>query len=281
MTSMQFLNLGCGDRWHPEWCNLDVAPVGDCVQRWDVRMGVPASDQTFRFAYLSHLLEHLRPREAEELVRECWRVLAPGGVVRVVVPDLERIARDYLDAVERERSGERAAGWDREWMTIELLDQCVRERSGGRMGEWLSDPGLPNEAFVRRRIGREAVEAFSGARKRNEGSALRGAVAPGAGSLPPWRRARRRAGSWLLQRLVRLSPEVLAVARFRESGEVHHWLYDELALSALLERSGFRSVRRCAATESALAGWLAFGFDSEADGAARKPDSLYMEATRP
>lgn len=45
-------------------------------------------DSQFEFVYLSHVLEHFRWQEGASLLKECFRVLRPGGVLRVVVPDL-------------------------------------------------------------------------------------------------------------------------------------------------------------------------------------------------
>jgi predicted SAM-dependent methyltransferase len=51
--------------------------------------------------YYSHLLEHFPKHEAQGFTQECYRVLKPRGIIRVAVPDLERIARMYLQALER------------------------------------------------------------------------------------------------------------------------------------------------------------------------------------
>jgi len=61
----------------------------------DVRKPLPWPDGSFRAVYTSHLLEHLYFETARTLLRECRRVLKPGGVLRVVVPDLEDIVRAY------------------------------------------------------------------------------------------------------------------------------------------------------------------------------------------
>jgi SAM-dependent methyltransferase len=52
-------------------------------------------DGYFECTFASHVLEHLHPEVAEACLREVHRVLAPGGIVRVSVPDLDRIVADY------------------------------------------------------------------------------------------------------------------------------------------------------------------------------------------
>jgi predicted SAM-dependent methyltransferase len=62
----------------------------------DVRNPLPFPTDSADVIYSSHLLEHLYFEEAGKLVRECFRVLKAGGVLRVVVPDLGAIVREYL-----------------------------------------------------------------------------------------------------------------------------------------------------------------------------------------
>lgn len=65
------------------------------VHYLDVRKRFPYSDNTFHFVYTSHLLEHLLPAEAEFCVSEIYRVLKPGGIVRIAVPDLDQVIASY------------------------------------------------------------------------------------------------------------------------------------------------------------------------------------------
>jgi predicted SAM-dependent methyltransferase len=61
----------------------------------DVRKPLPFGDESTTAVFASHNFEHLFPDEIERLVREIFRILVPGGVCRVVVPDLERIVSLY------------------------------------------------------------------------------------------------------------------------------------------------------------------------------------------
>lgn len=55
----------------------------------DLAYGVPLADSCADFVYSSHFLEHLYRKDAENLLRESYRALKPGGVIRIAVPDLE------------------------------------------------------------------------------------------------------------------------------------------------------------------------------------------------
>lgn len=62
----------------------------------DLRRGIPAGDESVDAVYHSHLLEHLDRQQVPRFLAEFRRVLKPGDVHRLVVPDLERIATRYL-----------------------------------------------------------------------------------------------------------------------------------------------------------------------------------------
>jgi SAM-dependent methyltransferase len=59
-------------------------------------------DASYEFVYASHVLEHLHPDAAERCLREVHRILVPGGVLRIAVPDLDQMVADY-DPAEPDR----------------------------------------------------------------------------------------------------------------------------------------------------------------------------------
>lgn len=90
------LHLGCGGRILKGWANIDRYHA-DNVVAWDLAKGLPVKDDSVDYIYSEHFIEHL-PRDATlTLLRECRRVLSPGGVFRVSTPDLKRLISDYHD----------------------------------------------------------------------------------------------------------------------------------------------------------------------------------------
>ena len=245
-----FLNLGCGARFHKDWVNLDIAPTEpERVISHNLLEPLPFADGTFSAVYHSHVLEHLPKAAADSLIAECRRTLHPGGTLRVVVPDLETIAKLYLDYLSGAWAGDKAAIERHEWMTLEVLDQLTREQSGGEMlKHWKQQP-MPAESFVLERMGGEVRGVLEMLRK-------------------PVSRAPRPAPQ---------TPE--EVGRFRAGGEVHKWMYDRVSLKALLLRHRFSNIAVCSATESSIPGWASFQLDCDPEGNPRKPDSLFVEAT--
>jgi len=86
------LNLGCGRRIHADWQNVDFRETARGVRAHDLRKGIPYSGATFDVVYHSHLLEHFAKESAQIFLRECFRVLKSGGVMRVVVRTSRRLS---------------------------------------------------------------------------------------------------------------------------------------------------------------------------------------------
>ncbi len=87
------LHLGCGSIRLPGWVNIDSSG-GDLAM--DLRWRLPFADQSVRYIFASHVLEHLyRYGELPSLLREIRRVLQPGGILRAIVPDIEKCIRAY------------------------------------------------------------------------------------------------------------------------------------------------------------------------------------------
>jgi predicted SAM-dependent methyltransferase len=90
------LHVACGDRILPGWLNVDASPSADV--RLDLRKSLPFSDGSAALVFTEHFLDHLQfPQRVERVLGEFHRVLAPGGRLRLVVHDAERLARAYLD----------------------------------------------------------------------------------------------------------------------------------------------------------------------------------------
>jgi predicted SAM-dependent methyltransferase len=76
------------------------------VHFWDARFPIPVPDSSADYVYSSHFLEHLDLVIAERVLAECFRILKPGGLIRIVVPDLYRISREYLAILDRIEAGQ-------------------------------------------------------------------------------------------------------------------------------------------------------------------------------
>ncbi len=104
---------------------------------WNLRHGIPYPDRAFDVVYHSHVLEHIEREAAQGFLSECHRVLTPGGTLRVVVPDLERLSRRYLSILDGVPSGTTEVEYDS--AVDDILDQLVRRIPKARSGR---SPGV-------------------------------------------------------------------------------------------------------------------------------------------
>lgn len=86
-----------------KWINLDIINLSEYArehgydfQQCDVRRSLPYANESVDFINASHLLEHLDRRDALFFLRECYRVLKIGGILRIGVPDLRKLIDAYL-----------------------------------------------------------------------------------------------------------------------------------------------------------------------------------------
>jgi predicted SAM-dependent methyltransferase len=90
------VNVGCGPFALDGWINLDLQSSDPRVVAWDCRWDLPLADGAAAGIRTEHFLEHLETREElPAFLAACRRVLQPGGVLRVIVPDAERFLRAY------------------------------------------------------------------------------------------------------------------------------------------------------------------------------------------
>lgn len=155
---MKVLNLGCGTKVSPRpgVVNIDwsiylrikrnplfrvVVPVlfnGERRKRFDtlpdnilvhdLSKGLPYDADSVDVVYHSHMLEHLDRDVAKNLMNEARRVLRPGGVHRIVVPDLERTCQEYVSHLTL-CEGDSAAIDGHDEYVAALLEQSVRKES--------------------------------------------------------------------------------------------------------------------------------------------------------
>jgi predicted SAM-dependent methyltransferase len=82
------LHLGCGGNVLPGWLNTDLEPVVPGVLPLDLTQTFPFPDGTFDYVFSEHVIEHLSYAHGQLMLRQCHRVLKPGGRLRVSTPDL-------------------------------------------------------------------------------------------------------------------------------------------------------------------------------------------------
>ena len=263
--------------------NLDINPYIDGVESWDAKLGIPAKSNSVDCIYHSHLLEHLNLEQGELLTRECHRVLKPGGILRIALPDLERICRDYLHALEDVDQNKEFSQLNAHWMRLELFDQMTRQTSGGLMLKFLKSSPANNE-FLIQRCGQGIISNFETNRSSQNPNISFETL--------PWHLSlKQKIRNWtdphfLKEKLIKIilndnDYDALCSGRFQNCGELHKHMYDRISLSELLKKVGFVKCILQSYASSLIPNWEEFELDTTNSGDVRKPDSLFLEAIKP
>lgn len=127
MSSELKINLGCGYIGHPDWINVDYGvlafinkfpflkrlvfalklapleyniPWPENLRLIDLRKSFPFKEKTISYIFTAHFLEHLYKFEADKLFKKCYHGLKPGGMIRILVPDLDIVVRQYRESTD-------------------------------------------------------------------------------------------------------------------------------------------------------------------------------------
>ena len=125
-TPLKYINVGCGTHPFPGWINYDhnififysripilktllkklnFIPAGykefldiaasENISYADGGNHIPQEDESIEVVYSSHMLEHLDEEETHIFLRESYRILKEGGILRLVVPDFDKLITAY------------------------------------------------------------------------------------------------------------------------------------------------------------------------------------------
>ena len=282
---------------------MDQSATSDEVQIHDLLTPLPFPNNFADAIYCSHFLEHLDEQSGINFLSECFRCLKNQGILRIVVPDFERLARDYLEILDQMKTGKNSET-ELQWMHLEIFDQFSRSRPEGEMGPFLSKLRNSENSFIRKRVGL-AINNFKSSEKMlNKSEVKRNSI----GFLRTLRKFifdssyrthflmkyffRRHYNEFLIHPsesfikeifwmfVPSLSYKQLKESAFRSSGEVHLQSFDYFKLKKLMIKVGFSKVTQKDAKESAIANWTFYELDTTYDGLQRKADSLYVEARK-
>ncbi len=87
------VNLGCGPIDIPGYVNVDMLPLPHVHYVCGVQRLKVFADESIDLLYACHVLEHVPRRELGETLEEWRRVLKPGGVLRISVPDFDLLLK--------------------------------------------------------------------------------------------------------------------------------------------------------------------------------------------
>ena len=283
------INLACGPVFlrEPTWINLDYCSEDKNVLQANLLNKLPIPNHTAELVYCSHFLEHIPRDQVDAFLQECFRILAPQGTLRLVLPDFEEMCSEYLRQ-RASNNNEKA-----KFLVIEIIDQCVRRVPGGELGRaynrYASNPSEYQEMrqFLYERNG-EDLSSYSPTQSqpvrreirrtnwRRLPSELKARLSPQLLK----RRLERAWFNWLLSKLPKAF--VNQNVSLATIGELHQWLWDFAQLKECLARCGFTEIKRVSFDSSNFPDFPFFPLDMDSNGGPRKgKESMYVEATRP
>ena len=236
------INIGCGRIYHHDWINIDLIPPSENVRKVDIRKHLPFQNDKFLFAYSSHTLEHLSKDEGYLLLNEIHRILKSKGILRLAVPDLEKICTEYLSKLKSTLHNKKFLA-DYQWICLELYDHMARSQSGGEMVKYLLQKNITNKQYLLKRIGNDANYYFNSQYNVETETHIQF--------------LKKQNLDWYLDkiryRLILFIINILGGTYyknaflegiFRSSGEIHKYMYDRLSLTLFLLRTvGFKNIK--------------------------------------
>jgi predicted SAM-dependent methyltransferase len=158
MNDIVKLNLGCSTHYLSDWVNIDndfnarlakipklryllfklgILPKRFYEIEWEkhvknvrirnLRKELPFPNESVDYIFSSHMLEHLYKDDAARLLAECYRVLKKGGLICIVVPDLQFLAERYLENIAEGTQDMKTTPSDE---FLEMLSFCQGQRTG-------------------------------------------------------------------------------------------------------------------------------------------------------
>lgn len=107
LTGRRFYNIGAGDFQHPFWTNVDYYNEWYKANNEKTAAGIqydllareplPIGDNQAEIVYSSHTVEHITDEAAQNMFNEAYRILKPGGILRITTPDIDIAYRAYIN----------------------------------------------------------------------------------------------------------------------------------------------------------------------------------------
>lgn len=91
------LHIGCGPFVMAGWLNVDLECNHPEIRYMNAGRAYPFPDNSFDYIFSEHLFEHLSIVEQTVMLKECCRILKPGGRMRLAMPNLHFLMDLYIN----------------------------------------------------------------------------------------------------------------------------------------------------------------------------------------
>jgi predicted SAM-dependent methyltransferase len=88
-ASVRKLQIGCQSHPFDGWLNVDIEPKDNQIAFMDGTKPFPLPSASFDYVFTEHMIEHISLDEGNFMIGECYRVLKPGGKIRIGTPNIK------------------------------------------------------------------------------------------------------------------------------------------------------------------------------------------------
>ncbi|MEI6213336.1 MAG: methyltransferase domain-containing protein [Desulfuromonadales bacterium] len=122
--AQNFINIGSGPNVATGCINIDFFSTHGIDYGTDLRRPLKIADSSVDGVFSEHTIEHLTYADADRLLRECFRIMKPGGVIRIIVPDISLFIKHFSDHDEL---------WFKQWEQLIFINSDDKKRSKRRL----------------------------------------------------------------------------------------------------------------------------------------------------
>lgn len=174
------LNIGCGTDYKEGWINIDNNSDNNIKKldlNWDLRHPLPFPENSVDFIFNEHFLEHLTVEEGQAAIRDLMRVLKPGGVIRIAMPDMQDVFELYSDKAWKKRPVIKNHGFQFVQTRAEMVNMSFRWWGHKWLYDWeelvrrLKEAGCNDKSIKRRQLKKSSYKELKNLETR-QGSIL-------------------------------------------------------------------------------------------------------------
>ena len=267
--------MACGAKTakSESWINVDLGSPLLNVKTMNILEGLNFPSNYFDGVYSAQFVEHLEIDQLRKVFCEVHRVLKPGGIFRVVTPNLEELAKTYLfykKQLDKKQSSYDETYYD--WIRIEIFDQISRDFTGGQQKQLFDNPSPDLQKILIERFGSLMLS-----RRKLQGKAA------------PTKLQKALSLKWRIPIVVfkkilnlllhSIMPKEFWIGKFRKSGEVHRYLHDSFSLKREFSGAGFTNFKVLDPFKSGIPNWDTYELDVSGS-ISDAPKSLFVEGQK-
>ena len=229
----KLVNLACGTSYinNSDWINLDFNSESKNVITTNIIDSIPLNKENVDFVYSSHFIEHLNKDDLNKVLNHIYKILKPGGILRISTPNFQYLAKEYLNLIEAKKVDKNFKNKIR-FIKLIIFDQIFRSKSGGELKKFYQ---VIKTDLI------QYCEDLCGTFKRGQRPM----------KIDPLNKLKCFTFKKFIYKLRILFALIILPKSFKknnvsmaQTGELHKWLYDYFDLKDILIQKGFLDIKQ-------------------------------------